>query len=68
MQADIADVQDQRRAIGHEPLGETVGILDAKMSGERAEEHGDDEHAGAEAEFGFEFHGFLKCVPDFKTR
>src|SRR5438270_13363475 len=56
MRAEIAATHDERKAISGDDVGEARGLGHADMRGVRAEKHGGDEEAGAEAELGFEFH------------
>src|SRR6185437_10586935 len=56
VRVDIAAAHDDGQAAGGDDIGEVVGLFDADMRRIGAEEHGDDEKAGAESELGFKFH------------
>ena len=50
MRTDISASHDEGNAIGVDDVGEVIGFLDADISREGAEKHGNDQDAGAEAE------------------
>ena len=55
----IAGASDRGKPLIADGCGELVGLVDAQVRNRGADEHGEDEDASADAEFGFEFHGVL---------
>ena len=68
VRSNVAHIQYQRHAVHHDSIGEHSSILYAEVGSERAEKHRENESTGAKAEFGFEFHSFLKGVAGMRYR
>ena len=53
---DVSGDRDDGNAFIEDEIGEAVGLLDANVRDQGADQHGQDENTGADAELGFEFH------------